>query len=132
MSMSDPIADLLTRMRNAIMAQHATADIPASNLKAEICRVLKEEGYIADYVVESEPKPGQIRVTLKYVNEGASVVQGLKRISKPSLRVHKRSSEFKPVRSGLGISIVSTSKGVMTGKQARRDHVGGEVLCEVW
>lgn len=132
MSMSDPIADLLTRVRNAAQARQATVDVPASNLKIEICRVLKQEGYISDYTVVGEPAPGSIRMHLKYARDRKSVVQGLKRVSKPSLRVYVGSQDIKQVCSGLGISILSTSQGVMTGKQARNSKVGGEVLCEVW
>jgi small subunit ribosomal protein S8 len=132
MSMSDPIADLLTRMRNAAQARQATVDVPASNLKVEICRVLKDEGYISDYTVVSEPAPGSIRIHIKYARDRRPVVQGLKRVSKPSLRVYVGSQDIKQVCSGLGISILSTSQGVMTGKQARNSKVGGEVICEVW
>ena len=132
MSMSDPIADLLTRMRNAVQARQATVDVPASNLKVEICRVLKEEGYISDFTVVDQPAPGSIRIHLKYARDRKSVLQGLRRVSKPSLRQYAASNEIKPVRSGLGISILTTSQGVMTGKKARDAKVGGEVLCEVW
>lgn len=132
MSMSDPIADLLTRIRNAVQARQATVDVPASKLKTEICRVLKEEGYISDYTVVDQPAPGSIRVHLKYTRNRQAVVQGLKRVSKPSLRRYVGSDEIKPVCSGLGISILSTSEGVMTGKKARNAKIGGEVLCEVW
>ncbi len=132
MSMSDPIADLLTRIRNAIQAGHPTVDIPASGLKTEICRVLKEEGYVRDFVLEEEPRPGILRVSLQYARDRSPVVQGLRRVSKPSLRVYVNSKDIKPVRSGLGVAIVSTSKGVMTGKHALEQHVGGEILCEVW
>tara|TARA_R110001592_G_scaffold229240_1_gene485926 strand:- start:69 stop:467 length:399 start_codon:yes stop_codon:yes gene_type:complete len=132
MSMSDPIADLLTRVRNAAQAQHKTVDVPASRLKKEICRVLQEEGYIGEFTVAEEPKPGSIRIHMKYGRDRKSVMQGLKRVSKPSLRVFVGSQDIKPVCSGLGISIMSTSDGVMTGKKARNAKVGGEVLCEVW
>lgn len=132
MSMSDPIADLLTRVRNAAQARQATVDVPSSKLKAEICRVLKEEGYISDYTIVAEPLPGSIRLHLKYARDRKCVVQGLRRVSKPSLRVYVGSQDIKPVCSGLGISIMSTSEGVMTGKKARNAKVGGEVLCEVW
>ncbi len=132
MSMNDPIADLLTRVRNASRAGHTTADIPASNLKVEVCRVLKEEGFIEDYVVSPEPRPGLIRVTLKYSGNRVPVIQGIKRVSKPSLRVYVSHDEITPVRTGLGVSIVTTSRGVMTGKHARKERIGGEVLCEVW
>ena len=132
MSMSDPIADLLTRVRNAIQARQATVDVPASKLKVEICRVLKDEGYISEYTVVDQPAPGSIRLHLKYARDRRSVLHGLKRVSKPSLRVYVGSQDIKPVCSGLGISIISTPQGVMTGKQARVSKVGGEVLCEVW
>jgi small subunit ribosomal protein S8 len=132
MSMNDPLADLLTRLRNASRAGHATADIPASNVKIEVCRVLKEEGFIEDYLVSEEPRPGLIRVTLKYAGNRAPVIQGIKRVSKPSLRVYVGQDEITQVRTGLGISIITTSRGVMTGKHARKERIGGEVLCEVW
>jgi len=132
MSMSDPIADLLTRIRNALHAGHSTVDIPASGLKREVCRVLKEEGFIQDCVLQEEPRPGVIRVTLRYTADREAVVQGIRRVSRPSLRVYQGARDLQPVRSGLGISILSTSQGVMTGKQARKENVGGEVLCEVW
>ena len=132
MSMSDPIADLLTRVRNAAQARQATVDVPASKLKAEICRVLKAEGYISEYTIVAEPLPGSIRLHLKYARDRKSVFQGLKRVSKPSLRVYVGSQDIKPVCSGLGISILSTSEGVMTGKKARNAKIGGEVICEVW
>ena len=134
MSMSDPIADLLTRMRNAITAGMPTVDVPASKIKEHICAVLKNEGFISDYsLTDAMGTPGcQIRITLKYLPDHSSVIQGLKRVSKPSLRVRQGSKELKMVRSGLGISVVSTSQGVMTGRQARLAKVGGEVLCEIW
>jgi small subunit ribosomal protein S8 len=132
MSMSDPIADLLTRIRNAVQAGHATVCVPGSNLKVQICRVLKEEGYINDYAFEGNDKAGVIELTLKYQADSSPVVHGLKRVSKPSLRVYAGSKEVQNVLSGLGISILSTSQGVMTGKRARQAKVGGEVLCEVW
>jgi small subunit ribosomal protein S8 len=132
MSMSDPIADLLTRIRNAVQAQHPTVDVPLSKLKVEIARVMKEEGFIEGYEVSEATKPGLLRIALKYTASRQPVLQGIRRVSKPSLRVHEGSKALKPVRSGLGISIVSTSKGVMTGKQARRERVGGEIICEVW
>jgi small subunit ribosomal protein S8 len=134
MSMSDPIADLLTRLRNAATAGHPTVDVPASRLKEQICAVLKREGFVQDYTlteVFGHPH-AQLRVTLKYLPDRSSVINGLRRVSSPSLRVHSRRKDLKPVRSGVGISIVSTPKGVMTGKQARVARVGGEVMCEVW
>ncbi len=132
MSMSDPIADMLTRIRNGLQAGKVTVDVPRSTLKVDVCRVLKEQGYIEDFQVVETPVPGIIRVSLKYLSDRTPVVQGLKRVSKPSLRVYVRHSEIKQVRSGLGVSIISTSKGVMTGKHARTEKLGGEVLCEVW
>ena len=132
MSMSDPIADLLTRVRNALQVGHLSVDVPLSTVKVEVCRVLKEQGYIADYTVEEEPKPGIIRLNLKYTYKQESIVRGLRRVSKPSLRVYVGSKDIHPVCSGLGISVISTSQGVMTGKQARNAKVGGEILCEVW
>lgn len=132
MSMSDPIADLLTRIRNGYHAGLSTVDVPASGLKREICRVLKAEGFIQDYVLQEEPRPGVIRMTLRYTADREAVTQGIRRVSRPSLRVYQGARALRPVRSGLGISILSTSQGVMTGKQARKENVGGEVLCEVW
>lgn len=132
MSMNDPISDLLSRVRNAVRAHHTTVDIPASGLKAEICRVLKEEGFIADYIVSDDPKPGLIRVTLKYTADRSPVLQGLRRVSRPSLRRYIGAEDIRQVRSGLGIAIISTSHGVMTGRSARKEKVGGELLCEVW
>ena len=132
MSMSDPIADLLTRIRNGLMAKFRTVDIPASRIKEEICNVLKSEGYIVDYSVERDTAQGTLRIELKYTPENTPVIQGIQRVSRPSLRRHVKSKEIPLVRSGLGIAIISTSQGVMTGKQARNDKVGGEVLCEVW
>lgn len=132
MSMSDPISDLLTRIRNATRAGQSSVDIPASKIKVEICRVLREEGFVKDYALNEEAMPAMLRVTLKYTGDRSSVLQGLRRVSKPSLRVYAASGETRQVRSGLGISILSTSHGVMTGKRARLEKVGGEVLCEVW
>lgn len=132
MSMTDPIADLLTRIRNALQAGFPVVSMPASGLKEELCRVLKEEGYISGYAREEDGKQGILRVTLKYSSERSPVITGIRRISKPSLRVYTGKREVRLVRSGLGISIVTTSNGVMTDRQARRENVGGEVLCEVW
>jgi len=134
MSMSDPIADMLTRIRNAITARHSSVDVPASRMKENICAVLKKEGYIRDYAltdVLGAPRC-QLRISLKYLPDQTCVIQGLRRISKPSLRVHRKRKALGFVRGGLGIALVSTSKGVMTSKQARQDNVGGEVLCEIW
>lgn len=132
MSMTDPIADLLTRIRNALHAGYQSVEVPASRLKQGILEVLKSEGYIRDFSREEDGKQGMLRITLKYTSEREPIILGLRRVSKPSLRVYRGAKEVRPVRSGLGISIVSTPKGVMTGKQARNENVGGEVLCEVW
>ena len=132
MSMTDPIADLLTRIRNALQAGFPTVEAPASRLKEELCRVLKEEGYIRGYAREEDGKQGLVRLTLKYSADRTPVITGIRRVSKPSLRVYTGKREVRLVLSGLGISIVTTSKGVMTDRQARRENVGGEVLCEVW
>ena len=134
MSMSDPIGDMLTRIRNAVRAGHPSVDIPASRLKEEICALLKREGFIQDYALTDARSAVrcQVRVSLKYLPDRSSVIQGLRRVSKPSLRVYTRSKELRPVRSGMGIAVVSTSKGLMTGKQARTAKLGGEILCEVW
>ena len=132
MSMSAPIADMLTRIRNGLQAGKVSVDIPNSSLKVAICQVLKEQGYIEDFLVAEKPVPGIIRVTLRYLSDRKPVLQGVKRVSKPSLRVYVGHDEIKQVRSGLGVAIVSTSKGVMTGKHAQQKKLGGEVLCEVW
>ena len=133
MSMSDPIADLLTRIRNALHANFPSLKVPASRLKEDLCRVLKEEGFITDYQRLEEGPQGTLEITLKYAGDGRQpVIRGIQRVSKPSLRVYNGAQDMRLVRSGLGIAIVTTSKGVMTGKQARRENVGGEVLCEVW
>lgn len=132
MSMTDPIADLLTRIRNALRAQYDTVEVPSSKLKEEICSVLKREGFINGYEREDDTKQGILKIQLKYSADRVPVIVGIQRVSKPSLRVYSQARSMKAVRSGLGISIITTSKGVMTGKQAREDKLGGEVLCEVW
>ncbi|EFE28911.1 ribosomal protein S8 [Filifactor alocis ATCC 35896] len=132
MVMTDPIADMLTRIRNGIIAKHETVDIPASNIKREIARILLEEGYIKGYDVIEDGKQGLIRVALKYGKDGQKVILGLKRISKPGLRVYADKNTVPKVLNGLGISIISTSKGILTDKQARELGVGGEVVCYVW
>ena len=132
MAMNDPISDMLTRMRNALTAGHPSFDVPASQLKQEILAVLKREGFIRDYLVVSPEANPRFRVDLKYLPDRSPVIKGLRRVSKPSLRVYARYREVHPVRSGLGVTILSTSRGVITGKQARQHKVGGEVLCEVW
>ncbi len=132
MAMSDPIADMLTRIRNGGKAEFAKVDIPGSKLKVEVARVLKDQGYIKNYKFLDDNKQGVLRVYLKYTQERRHVIYGLERVSKPSRRVYKKSKEIKPVLNGLGISILSTSKGLMTDKQARNENVGGEVLCNIW
>ena len=131
MVMTDPIADMLTRIRNANQAKHEVVEMPASRLKLEILEVLKNEGYIAEYEKIEDGKQGVIKVTLKYVNK-ERVIKGIKRISKPGLRVYASADDLPKVLNGLGIAIISTSKGLMTDKQARAERVGGEVLAYVW
>ena len=132
MNVSDPIADMLTRIRNASRARHADVVVPASRTKREIARILLEEGFIAGVSEEREGPRAMLRVTLKYVDGKAPVVSGLKRISKPGLRVYAGKTEIPRVLGGLGIVIVSTSQGIMTGAQARKAELGGEVLAYVW
>lgn len=132
MTMTDPIADMLTRIRNANIVKHETVDVPASNMKKELSRILLEEGFIRGYDVIEDGKQGIIRIQLKYGQTGERVISGLKRISKPGMRVYADKHEVPRVLNGLGISIISTSKGILTDKQARRENVGGEVICYVW
>ncbi|MDR1774801.1 MAG: 30S ribosomal protein S8 [Clostridioides sp.] len=132
MTMTDPIADMLTRIRNANIVKHETVDIPASKMKKEIARILLEEGFIRGYDVIEDGKQGLIRIQLKYSQDGERVIQGLKKISKPGMRVYAASAELPKVLNGLGISIISTSKGIITDKKARKENVGGEVICYVW
>lgn len=132
MVMTDPIADMLTRIRNANSAKHATVTIPSSNIKKAIAGILLEEGYIKDYTVIDDDKQGIIEVTLKYGEDESRVISGIKRISKPGLRIYVSSEDVPKVLNGLGIAIMSTSKGIMTDKNARKNNVGGEVLCYVW
>lgn len=132
MYITDPIADLLTRIRNANSAKHETVDVPASNLKKEIVNILVEEGYIKSYQVIDDTKQGIIRITLKYGSNKSKVIQGIRRVSKPGLRVYATSENMPRVMRGLGIAVISTSKGVMTDKKARKENVGGEVLAYVW
>ena len=131
--MTDPISDLLTRIRNGAKARHARVDVPASKLKTEIARILKEEGYIQTYkLVEESKTRKQLRVFLKYTQDRRSVITDLKRISRPGRRRYVGSDEIRSVIGGLGTAILSTPQGVMSGRAARKAHVGGEVLCEVW
>lgn len=132
MQISDTIADLLTRIRNASSAKHATVDIPASNVKKAITQILADEGYIKDFQIVDDGKQGIIRVTLKYTDNKTPVISGLRRVSKPGLRIYSSCEDMPKVRKGLGIAIVSTSKGIMTDKKARQLNVGGELLAYVW
>ena len=132
MQISDVIADMLTRIRNANSAKHESVDVPASNMKKAIADILKEEGYIAGYQIVEDGKQGIIRITLKYGRGKQRVIQGLRRVSKPGLRIYSNCEDMPKVMTGLGIAIVSTSKGVMTDKKARELNVGGEVLAFVW
>ena len=132
MTMTDPIADMLTRIRNANVVKHETVDVPASNMKKELARILLEEGFIRGYDVIEDGKQGIIRIQLKYGQEGERVITGLKKISKPGMRVYAANHEIPKVLHGLGISVISTSKGILTDKQARKENVGGEVICYVW
>lgn len=132
MHITDAIADLLTRIRNAGSAKHETVDVPASNMKKAIVKILLDEGYIKSYDVIEDNKQGIIRVVLKYTQNKQNVISGLKRISKPGLRVYTPKDEIPKVLGGLGIALISTSKGVMTDKCARKEGVGGEVLAFIW
>ncbi|CDE04311.1 30S ribosomal protein S8 [Anaerotruncus sp. CAG:390] len=132
MQMSDVIADMLTRIRNANDAKHATVDIPASNMKKAIAEILVKEGYVKSYETIEDGKQGVIRITLKYQGNKQKVLRGIRRVSKPGLRIYASCEEMPRVMNGLGIAIVSTSKGIMTDKQARKENVGGEVLAFVW
>ncbi len=132
MQITDPIADLLTRIRNANSAKHESVDVPASKTKKAIVEILNNEGYIKSYQVIEDGKQGVIRITLKYGANNEKVLSGLKRVSKPGLRIYAGVDEMPKVLKGLGIAIVSTSKGIMTDKQARAEHIGGEVLAFVW
>ncbi|HOJ48377.1 MAG TPA: 30S ribosomal protein S8 [Bacillota bacterium] len=132
MQMTDVVADMLTRIRNANAAKHETVDIPASNLKKAIAQILLDEGYIKGYTVSDDSKQGTITITLKYGEGKSRVIQGLRRVSKPGLRIYASSKDLPKVRNGLGIAIISTSKGIMTDKEARKNNIGGEVLAFVW
>jgi len=132
MSMSDPIADFLTRIRNAQMAGHRWTDIPASKLKVRMALLLKLEGFVKDFVLIDDSKQNLLRVYLKYDADGAPVIRGLTRVSRPGRREYASADKLPRVRNGLGIAILTTSKGVVTEKQARKENLGGEVLCYVW
>lgn len=132
MQITDPVADMLTRIRNASSAKHDTVDVPASNLKKGIAQILLDEGYIKSFTVEDNGTQGVIHITLKYVGKKEQAITGLRRVSKPGLRVYAGADELPRVLKGLGIAIISTSRGIMTDKKARQLHVGGEVLAFVW
>ena len=130
--MTDPIADMLTRVRNALQQKHETVSMPASNEKKAIAKILKDEGYITDYAVDGEGVKKTLTITLKYGKDNEKAIKGLRRISKPGLRVYATVDNLPRVISGLGIAIISTSNGMMTDKQARKAHLGGEVIAYVW
>ena len=134
--MTDPIADMLTRIRNGLQARHEVVEIPASKEKMEIARILKEEGFIKDFKIEKDEEKNSVQntiiLTLKYTDKKERVITGLKRISKPGLRVYAKNDEIPKVLNGLGIAIISTSKGIMTDKEARKQNIGGEVLAYIW
>ena len=130
MSMSDPIADMLTRIRNAQSAKHPEVMIPASKMKAEIARVMKEFGYISDYVISDDKR--EMNLSLRYTKDGEPVIRGLRRDSRPGLRRYASADEIPAVLGGLGHTIVSTSQGIMAGRQARKLNIGGEILCSIW
>ena len=132
MTMTDPIADMLTRIRNANTVGHKTVDVPASNMKKSITGILKEKGYITDFEVIDDNKQGVIRITMKYGADKERVISGLKKISKPGLKVYAKRNEVPKVLGGLGIAIISTSNGIISDKKARQLGVGGEVICYVW
>ena len=132
MQITDTIADMLTRIRNANSAKHPTVDVPASNMKKQIAQILVDEGYIKSFRVIDDDKQGVIRITLKYTENKSQVITGLRRVSKPGLRIYSNSKDMPKVMKGLGIAIVSTSKGIMTDREARKINVGGEVLAFVW
>jgi len=132
MAISDPIADMLTRIRNAGKAKFNSVDIPGSKLKTELAKVLKDEGYIRNYKFIKDNKQGILRLYLKYSEKGSHNILNLMRISKPSRRVYVKSKDIKPIYNGMGITILSTSKGIITDKIARKENIGGEILCNVW
>jgi small subunit ribosomal protein S8 len=132
MAMTDPIADMLTRVRNAGKAKFNSVDIPGSKIKMELAKVMKDVGYIRNYKFVKDNKQGILRVYLKYTDDQAHVIQELVRVSKPSRRVYVGAGEVKPVYNGLGVAVLSTSKGIITDKQARKENVGGEVLCNIF
>jgi small subunit ribosomal protein S8 len=132
MSMTDPIADMLSRIRNGLQAGHDRIELPASKLKVEIARILKDEGFISNYKLQDGEHQGVLRLYLKYTDDGNPVIHGIERVSRPGRRVYRSKDEIPRVLGGLGLAIVSTSKGVLSGSDAARTGVGGEVLCQVW
>ena len=132
MHITDPVADMLTRIRNANNAKHETVDVPASNMKKSIAQILLDEGYIKSFQVIDDGTQGVIRITLKYNAGKEKVISGLRRVSKPGLRIYSNAEDMPKVMKGLGVAIISTSKGVMTDREARRQHIGGEVLAYIW
>lgn len=130
--MTDPIADMLTRVRNGNNARHNSVDIPASNIKKELAQILLDEGYIKGFDIIEDAKQGIIRIELKYGNNNEKVISGIKRISKPGLKVYVKKDDIPKVLGGLGIAVISSSKGIMTDKEARKAQVGGEVICYIW
>jgi small subunit ribosomal protein S8 len=132
MRLTDPVADMLTRIRNAISARHQKVDVPASKLKLEIARILKEEGYVSNYKATEEECHKVVRIYLKYSNNNEAAISNVERVSRPGCRVYVRRSEIPRVLGGMGINILTTPRGVMTGRQARKEGLGGELLCQVW
>ena len=132
MSMTDPIADMLTRMRNALTASYSTVDIPSSRLKVDIAKVLKSEGFIKNFKIIEDQKQGTMRIFFKYDEKGDSIINGLKRMSKPGCRMYSKGDRIPQVLNGYGISILSTSQGMMTDRQARKMGIGGEIICSIW
>jgi small subunit ribosomal protein S8 len=132
MSITDPVADMLTRIRNGGKAKLSSVDIPGSKLKTDLARVLKDEGYIRNYKFIKDNKQGVLRVYLKYANDQTHAIYGIERISKPSRRIYVRSKDIKPFLNGMGVQVLSTSRGIMTDKEARKMNVGGELLCKIW
>ena len=130
--MTDPVADMLTRIRNALTARHTEVSIPASNLKVEIAKILKEEGYVQDFERVADDKQGVLRISLRRASDGSNVILGLRRVSRPGCRIYVNKGEIPRVQGGLGVNILSTSRGLMTGRRATREGVGGEILCNVW
>ena len=130
--MTDPVADMLTRIRNALTARHTQVSIPASNLKVEIAKILKDEGYVHGFERVADDKQGVLRISLRRASDGSNVIMGLRRVSRPGCRIYVNKGEIPRVQGGLGVNILSTSRGLMTGRRATREGVGGEILCNVW